>query len=186
MSVMQVFDTAGHVISPPVFEIDQISPQLSQIGVRLEQWQAEQDLPADAEQEGILQAYQDYIARLNQEYGFEFVDVSALWPDHPKKQELRQQFFSEHTHTDDEVRFFVEGSGLFYFHVGDKVYLVLCEKGDLISVPSRTTHWFDMGANPDFKLIRFFPTHDGWVAENTGSEIANLLPDMDDFVASLA
>ena len=42
--------------------------------------------------------------------------------------EMRQKFLNEHTHADFEVRFFVDGSGLFYLHVGDRVYLVLCEK----------------------------------------------------------
>ena len=68
--------------------------------------------------------------------------------------------------TDFELRFFVDGRGLFYLHLGDKVYCVLCEQGDLISVPANTTHWFDMGANPRFKCIRFFTTPDGWQGRN--------------------
>ena len=44
------------------------------------------------------------------------------------------------------MRFFVAGSGLFTLHVGDRVYEVLCEQGDLIGVPDGTPHWFDMGA----------------------------------------
>jgi 1,2-dihydroxy-3-keto-5-methylthiopentene dioxygenase len=63
---------------------------------------------------------------------------------------------------------------------------VLCEKGDLISVPANTTHWFDMGKDPDFKCIRLFTTEDGWVGDFTGSEIARQFPDMDAFVAGLA
>jgi len=84
------------------------------------------------------------------------------------------------------VRFFVEGSGLFYLHAGDKVYTVLCGKGDLISIPANTTHWFDMGTNPYFKAIRFFTTPDGWVGNFTGSEIAKKFPDFDQYVASLS
>jgi 1,2-dihydroxy-3-keto-5-methylthiopentene dioxygenase len=71
------------------------------------------------------------------------------------------------------VRFFVHGDGLFYLHVEDKVYAIKCEKGDLISVPENTTHWFDMGASPDFKCIRFFVIPDGWVGEFTGNNIAS-------------
>jgi 1,2-dihydroxy-3-keto-5-methylthiopentene dioxygenase len=99
---------------------------------------------------------------------------------------MRQKFLSEHTHADFEVRFFVEGSGLFYLHVGDKVYTLLCEKGDLISVPANTTHWFDMGTKPYFKCIRFFTTPEGWVGNFTGSEIAKQFPDFDQYVASLS
>jgi len=72
------------------------------------------------------------------------------------------EILAEHTHSDFEVRFFVDGNGLFYLHVADRVYAILCEKGDLISVPEHSTHWFDMGAKPDFKCIRFFVIPDGW------------------------
>jgi 1,2-dihydroxy-3-keto-5-methylthiopentene dioxygenase len=41
---------------------------------------------------------------------------------------------------------------------------VLCEQGDLISVPANTPHWFDMGPNPYFIAIRLFNNPDGWVA----------------------
>ncbi len=185
MSVMQIFEETGEAHSSPITDNALISEQLKEINVRLEQWPSPKKFPNDADHEEILSAYQEYIDKLNTEYGFEHVDVSALWPEHPKKQTLRAQFSAEHTHSDDEIRFFVEGSALFYFHMNKKVHAVLCEKGDLISVPSKTKHWFDMGDNPDFVLIRFFPTVDGWVAENSGDDIVSKIPDMDSFVASL-
>jgi 1,2-dihydroxy-3-keto-5-methylthiopentene dioxygenase len=99
---------------------------------------------------------------------------------------MRLKFLNEHTHDDFEVRFFVDGSGLFYLHIDDKVYMVLCEQGDLISVPARTTHWFDMGVRPDFRCIRFFTVPEGWVGNFTGSDIANRFPDYDKHRAALA
>ena len=111
-----------------------------------------------------------------QENGFQSVDVVSLNPDHPDKAVLRAKFLNEHTHSEFEVRFFVEGQGLFYLHLGDQVYTVLCEQGDLISVPAGATHWFDMGANPHFKAIRLFTNPEGWVANFTGSDIANRFP----------
>ena len=63
---------------------------------------------------------------------------------------------------------------------------MLCEKGDLLTVPANTTHWFDMGENPNFKCIRLFTIADGWVGDFTGSNIAQRFPDMDSFVASLS
>ena len=92
------------------------------------------------------------------------------------------EYLGEMTYGDFEVRFFVDGSGLFYLHVDDKVYLVLCEKGDLISVPANVSHWFDMGKEPSFKCIRLFTTEDGWVGDFTGSDIASKFPDMDAYV----
>ncbi|MEZ5541821.1 MAG: cupin [Pseudomonadota bacterium] len=160
-----------------------IADQLRAIGVEFQQWQADRDLADAADQETVLEAYRHSIAALNAHYGFQSIDVVSLTPDHPDAAALRSKFLAEHTHADFEVRFFVDGSGLFYLHVGDKVYMVLCERGDLISVPANTTHWFDMGAHPRFKCIRFFTAPDGWVGDFTGSDIAGRFPDFDSYVA---
>ncbi len=181
MSVLQVYDEVGQPLSKPTSDINVITSQMNELNILFERWETTVDLPENASQEAILAAYSAAIEELNNAYGFELIDVAILNPNNPQKEELRQQFNFEHTHSDFEVRFFAEGSGLFYFHLNDKVYLLLCEKGDLISVPAKINHWFDMGRNPDFKLIRFFPTKDGWVAEKTGSNIANQLPGMDTF-----
>lgn len=163
-----------------------IKNRLGQIGVELERWEAEAALPGNAEQDAVLSAYSGSVEKLKQRYGFQFVDVAALTPGHPDKAALRQKFLAEHIHEDFEVRFFVAGSGLFYLHVNEDVYALLCEQGDLISVPANVKHWFDMGENPDFKCIRFFTTPDGWVAKFTGTPIAEAFPTYDDFTAELA
>ena len=163
-----------------------IAETLGGLGVHYERWQANRALPANAGQLEVLEAYQDEIEQLNADHGFQSVDVVSLGPDHPDKEALRRKFLAEHTHEDFEIRFFVAGRGLFYLHVDRQVYLVLCEQGDLISVPANTTHWFDMGVNPDFKCIRFFTTPEGWLGNFTGSDIAKRFPDFDAYVAARA
>jgi 1,2-dihydroxy-3-keto-5-methylthiopentene dioxygenase len=167
-------------------EFATISSILKDVGVQFERWEANQPLAADADQGAVTAAYKNSIDKLSQQYQFQSVDVVALGPDNPKKAEMRQKFLAEHTHADFEIRFFVDGSGLFCLHIGDKVYFVLCEKGDLISVPAKTTHWFDMGENPNFKCIRFFTTPEGWVGDFTGSDIAAKFPTFDSYVADLS
>ena len=162
-----------------ITDYSEIASTLGRIDVLLEKWETEQVLSKDASQEEVMQAYEQAIKELNEKYGFKTIDVVGLNPDHPDKVAMRQKFLSEHTHADFEVRFFIEGSGIFYLHVDGKVYATLCEKGDLISVPANTTHWFDMGTSPHFKCIRFFTTDDGWVGNFTGSEIAKTFPDFD-------
>ena len=61
---------------------------------------------------------------------------------------------------------------------------MLGERGDLLSVPKGTTHWFDMGTQPDFTAIRFFRDQEGWVGEFTGDPIAERIPDFDTIVAA--
>ncbi len=160
-------------------DVQEIVPILNAIGVRYEQWEANEQLPAEFDQAKVIAAYQKDVDRLARENGYLTVDVVRMFPNSPKKVELRNKFLNEHTHTEDEVRFFVEGSGLFYLHVQDKVYIVLCEKGDLISIPPNYTHWFDMGMDPYFTAIRFFIEPGGWIANFTGSQIADKFPKYD-------
>lgn len=163
-----------------------IAERLQALGVRFERWTANTQFGADAGADTVLAAYRDSIDRLNALFGFQSADVISLKPDHPDKTALRQKFLAEHTHSDFEVRFFVEGRGLFYLHVDEQVYAVLCERGDLISVPAETTHWFDMGENPDFKCIRLFTTPEGWLADFTGNPIAQSFPTLEQYLEKLA
>ena len=153
-------------------EHSRIAEKLNEVGVRFEKWQTEAELAPGAAQEDVIAAYQSDIDRLINEEGYQTVDVVSLDSSNPKKDELRQIFLSEHRHSEDEVRFFVAGEGLFSLHIEDKVYEVLCRQGDLISVPANTPHWFDMGPNPGFIAIRLFNNPEGWVANYTGDTIA--------------
>lgn len=161
-------------------EKNAITQELADIGVIYERWNANQTLTTDADQEAVLAAYAEDIDTLNQRFGFNSIDVVSLQSDNPKKDEFRQMFLSEHTHADFEVRFFVDGQGLFYLRpqaeAPNKIFAMLCTAGDLISVPAGMTHWFDMGDKPYFKAIRFFTTDNGWVGDFTGDDIATRFP----------
>ena len=154
-------------------ELEGIAQHLQQEGVRFERWDASHPVIAGATQEAVLAAYDTDIQRLIAEDGYQTVDVVSLTSDHPDKATMREKFLAEHSHNEDEVRFFVDGEGLFSLHINNKVYEVLCKKGDLISVPANTPHWFDMGPNPNFVAIRLFNNPEGWVAQYTGSDIAS-------------
>lgn len=155
---------------------EEIARELERIGVTFERWQAKAPIQAGASQEEVLAAYREDVDRLVAERGFTTVDVISVAPDNPQREEMRRKFLDEHYHQEDEVRFFVAGSGLFTMHVDGKVYEVECVKDDLIAVPDGTTHWFDMGPEPDFVAIRFFQQPDGWVGHFTGSDIAQRFP----------
>ena len=173
MSRLRIFD-AGDPATPllATSRHDQITQALQPIGVTFEQWQATQPVIPGDPPEAIMAAYQADIDQLVAERGFRSVDVVSIAPDNPKREEMRGKFLDEHFHKEDEVRFFVAGSGLFTLHVDGKIYEILCEAGDLIGVPDGTTHWFDMGPEPSFVAIRFFTEPDGWVGHFTGTDIA--------------
>jgi 1,2-dihydroxy-3-keto-5-methylthiopentene dioxygenase len=170
---------AGGVLRDPV----EIAETLAGIGVRFERWPAADGLPADASADAVLAAYEGAIEQLKASHGFQSVDVIAVTPEHPQKTELRGKFLEEHIHNDFEIRFFVDGRGLFYLHPSDSVYALLCERGDLISVPAGVKHWFDMGGSPSLKCIRFFTVPDGWQAEFTGSGMSKNFPLLEEFAA---
>ncbi len=153
-----------------------VAEGLAPIGVRFERWETRPEIRAGDAPEKVLEAYQGEINRLMAEGGYQSADVVSIHPDHPEKAAMRTKFLDEHSHAEDEVRFFVDGAGLFTLHVEDRVYEVLCERGDLIGVPSGTRHWFDMGPNPSFVAVRIFTSPDGWAADFTGSDIAGHFP----------
>jgi 1,2-dihydroxy-3-keto-5-methylthiopentene dioxygenase len=171
----------------------EIESVLGALGFRLERWPLTPGLAPGAPAEDVLAAYRDLIEALVDAEGFAQVDVAAL---HPTAQATfaataaaaRAKFLAEHTHAEDEVRFFAAGRGVFYLHTrdearGEEVHAVLCEAGDLLFVPAGTTHWFDMGTLPAFTAVRFFRDPDGWVGEFTGSDIATRFPDFDALAA---
>jgi len=177
MSRLRIFaDTAPDAALLDTGDGDAIARELEKIGVTFERWQASRPIAAGAPQDEVLAAYREDIERISAERGFTAVDVVSIAPDNPKREQMRATFLDEHFHKEDEVRFFVAGSGLFTLHVDDRVYEIECVKDDLIAVPDGTTHWFDMGPEPEFVAIRFFQQPDGWVGHFTGTDIAKKFP----------
>lgn len=177
MSRLRIF--SEHAADIPLLtttDVAEIVDELSAIGVGLEQWEASQAVQPGDPPDTIMAAYRVDIDRLVYANGFRSVDVVSIAPDNENRETMRAKFLDEHFHKEDEVRFFVAGSGLFTLHVADKVYEVLCEAGDLIAVPDRMTHWFDMGPEPSFVAIRFFTEADGWIGHFTGTDIATRFP----------
>jgi 1,2-dihydroxy-3-keto-5-methylthiopentene dioxygenase len=156
-------------------DFEGIRKKLAEAKIGYERWEAEKPLAATATAEEVSEAYKSSIEKI-MKTGYKTFDVVSLNPQSPNTAEARKKFIDEHTHGEDEVRFFVDGSGLFYIHSGGKVYMMLCTKGDYINLPAGTTHWFDMGPQPFFKAIRVFNNPEGWVATFTGSTISQQFP----------
>jgi len=175
MSELRIYDESAKPLARYT-AFDDIRDQLAAAGVQFERWEATCELDADSTQDEIIEAYRGSVNRLMNQYGFRSVDVISMFPDHPQRESAREKFLSEHTHEEFEVRFFVEGQGLFNIRKDGRVYSVLCTQGDLISVPGNVKHWFDMGPEPCLKCIRLFITPDGWVAAYTGDRIADRFP----------
>ena len=76
------------------------------------------------------------------------------------------KFAKEHTHSEDEVRFTVKGSGVFHIHPANgPVFAIQVESGDLINVPRGTKHWFDLCGDRTIRCIRLFQDISGWTPQ---------------------
>lgn len=176
MSTLTIYNHPSQTITWQSADSDAIKQKLAENGVRFARWQTNHPLSEDPTQEQVLNAYQPEIDQLVAEAGYQSWDVVSIRANNPNKEAMRAKFLDEHTHGEDEVRFFVEGSGLFCLHLGDQIYQILCEKGDLLGVPAGAEHWFDMGSEPYFTAIRIFNNPEGWKAKFTGNPIANEYP----------
>ncbi|MFI9645087.1 1,2-dihydroxy-3-keto-5-methylthiopentene dioxygenase [Streptomyces sp. NPDC052040] len=166
-----------------------IAEALRDCGVAFRRWDLRTTLTGTESSEDLLALYRSEVDDLCTREGLRVVDVAQLRPEpgpewEEKARQARSTFLAEHRHAEDEVRFFVHGTGCFYLHVEGTVYAVVCTAGDLLSVPAGTPHWFDMGSRPQFAAIRFFREEDGWVGDFTGDTIAAQFPDLDALLAA--
>lgn len=145
---------------------------LDERGIFYQRWSTDAYLPSDATDTQVLAAYNRWLKPFMEKNGYQTADVVRVMPHTPNLSAIRDKFLREHTHSEDEIRFFVEGQGVFWFHkkrVADEVFALFCEQGDLISVPANTKHWFDLGDHPNVCAIRIFTGQAGWVPRYTES-----------------
>lgn len=119
----------------------------------------------DRSVEGVLGAYADDVNRLKKERGYVTEDVIALDPNTPNLDVLLAKFRDEHHHTDDEVRFVVDGEGVFEINVTENERLKFtAQPGDLIVVPAWRRHLFYLTDARTIRCIRLFKDKSGWEA----------------------
>lgn len=157
--------------------------------VDISQWPLRGTVTTEMSNQDVIDLYRGEVDALRAAKGFTVIDAVALHPEagrewQERARQARSAFLEEHRHAEDEVRFFAHGTGCFYLHLDRQVYAVVCEAGDLLSVPASTRHWFDMGPRPDFAAIRFFKEEDGWVGDFTGDTISRSFPRLDELLAA--
>lgn len=133
-------DQPGHVLLRTE-DTGAIVAELGRIGAGFARWPVVGEA-ADTEA-GVLARYRELIDSRVGGVGYHAVDVVAGEPGRV-----------ERCGGGAEDRFFVRGSAVWYLHAGREVHAVLCEPGDLLTVPAGVRHWHDGGDRPDYVTVR--------------------------------
>ena len=145
---------------------------LAGIGIDYERWEPSHAVAANAPAEEILAAYSPEIERLKAQGSYVTADVIDVHPQTPGLHAMLNKFNSEHWHDEDEVRFIIEGRGLFHIHPRNgPVIAIEVEAGDLLRVPRGTWHWFDLCPDRRIRAIRLFQNPAGWTPHYTESGV---------------
>ncbi len=108
--------------------------------------------------------YQESLDKVKAERGYIEQDVIALTPDTPNLETICAKFSPEHLHDDDEVRFVLDGEGIFDIRsTNDKWMRVTVTAGDLIVVPKDRHHRFFLTDSKAIRCVRLFKDTSGWV-----------------------
>lgn len=103
------------------------------------------------------------IDTIKREQGYVDQDVVELSPATENLDAICAKFDKEHYHTEDEVRFVLDGDGIFDVRdEGDAWIRIEVTKGDIISIPARKYHRFYLTDTRHIRCMRLFANNDGW------------------------
>lgn len=149
-----------------------ITKYLASIGIDYERWDSSRTVAPIAPAEEILQAYSDEIEQLKTRGGYVTADVIDVNPQTPGLEAMLAKFNREHWHDEDEVRFIIQGRGIFHIHPRQSTVVAIeVEAGDLIRVPRGTWHWFNLCESREIRAIRLFQDPAGWTPNYTESGV---------------
>jgi 1,2-dihydroxy-3-keto-5-methylthiopentene dioxygenase len=118
---------------------------------------------SDSEKEEVLQGLEYRFDELKRKYNYKARDLVVLHDEVPGISDLLAKFDKLHYHTDEEVRYIIDGTGIFGFIIEGEKFEVHVEKGDFISIPQNTNHWFALDESKRIKAVRYFKDNSGWV-----------------------
>ena len=163
-------------------DLQTITRELAPLNVEINHWTVgdnsqvrnllAQESLQEEEKETVLQGLDNYFQELQQTAGYQSRDLIVLHPGIPNLDELLAKFDKIHTHADDEVRYIVDGEGIFGFVRPDGSHVELTVQAEeYINVPAGTEHWFYLTPAKQVKAVRYFTSTEGWIPEYIGTAI---------------
>lgn len=141
---------------------DEITSFLKKYRLHAEFWKPES---SDSNISEPLIKYKNQIETLKKKFGYASADCCSMNKNTPNLDKMLEPFMKEHHHTDDEVRFTVEGNGIFGVNpLVDSPFEIFVEPGDLLIVPANTRHWFELTQDKNICCIRIFKENPKWEA----------------------
>jgi len=142
-----------------------ITDYLQGISIDYEIWEPEHPVGPEATQEEILRAYLREIDALKARGGYVTADVISVTPQTPGLDAMLARFSREHWHDEDEVRFIIQGRGLFHIHPkGSPVVAIEVEAAGLCAInctkadAKNIRHWMEK-TNLQFKGLENTKLH---------------------------
>ncbi|MDR6714672.1 1,2-dihydroxy-3-keto-5-methylthiopentene dioxygenase [Pseudomonas hunanensis] len=178
MSILSVFHPSSPGLPNKLLtHHDDIVATLAEQGVRFAHQPHGLSIRPGSAEDDVLEGVRERLDQLMTEHGCSAFAVLNRDAVAPAEVDLRD----EHVHTADEVFAVISGRAQVTVRVGEYVYGVLCEKGDVLVVPAGARRWIDLGDTPFCLVLRLFRDEQGMQARFTGDETAREFLGIDEF-----
>ena len=127
------------------------------------------------------------LAAIRAARGYSYTDTITISPEKLPNYEAKLKiFFKEHLHTDEEIRFILEGTGYFDVRdVDDQWIRISMGAGDMIVLPAGMYHRFTLDEANYLKAMRLFVGEPVWTPYNREEAGVDAMPQRGDYVKAI-